>query len=73
MNQKIEIYINNKKYENKRNIKPNEIGEYKIKLIFNTNINNISYMFFNSSKLTNINLSSFDTKNSTNMRSMFSY
>ena len=68
---KIEIYINNKKYENKRYFKPKEIGEYKIKLIFNTNITNMSYMFFCCDNLTNINLSSFDTKNVTNMQTMF--
>jgi len=70
---KIEIFINNKKYESKTYFHPKGIiGEYKIKLIFNSNITNISWMFYECKNLINIDLSSFDTKNVNDMNHMFS-
>ena len=68
---KIEILINNKRYENKRYFIPEKEGIYTIKLIFKDIINTCQYMFTNCSKITNIILSSFDTKNCTNMSGMF--
>jgi surface protein len=67
----IEIFINNIKYENKKYFRPKETGEYKIKLIFNTNITTTSYMFYECTNLINIDLSSLDTKNVSNMSNMF--
>ena len=55
----------------KKDFKSKEIGEYKIKLIFNANLTNIGYMLQSCSNLTNINLSSFEIKNVTNMSCMF--
>ena len=68
---KIEIIINNKKYENKRYFKPENEGKYTIKLIFKDKITTCAFMFYSCSNLTNIDLSSFDTTNVTNMADMF--
>ena len=67
-----EIYINNKKYEYIKYFKPEKEGEYEIKLKFNINITDCSFMFCLCSNLTNIEFTSFDTTNVTNMASMFS-
>ena len=69
---KIEIFINNEKYENQKYSLPQEKGLYYIKLIFKLNITNMSYMFCGCSNIINIDLSTFDTKNVTNMTYMFS-
>ena len=68
---KIEILINNIKYENKRYFKPEKTGIYNIKLIFKNIINNCQFMFHQCPDLTSIDLSSFDTRNVTNMQCMF--
>ena len=68
---KIEIFINEIKYDNKKYFKPKRVGLYEIKLIFKLYITNLSYMFYGCSNITNINLSSFVTKNIINMSSMF--
>ena len=48
-------------------------GKYFIKYSYNNYLTNTSYMFYNCSSLTNINLSNFNTQNVTNMSWMFSY
>ena len=68
---KIKIFVNEKKYENKKYFLPEKTGYYEIKLKFEQDINNMSYMFYGCSKLTKINLSSFNTKNVVNMNSLF--
>jgi len=67
-----EIFINNKKYKYKKSFKPEKEGLYEIKIKFNIKIKDCGYMFFGCSNLTNIDLSSFDTKNVNNMSAMFS-
>ena len=71
LNESMEIFINNQKYINEKYFQPKNIGLYDIKLKFNLKINNMSYMFYDCSNLTNIDFSSFDTKNVTNMSYMF--
>jgi len=66
-----EILINNKKYKYTKSFKPEKEGLYEIKIKFNNKIKDCSYLFYDCSNLTKINLSSFDTKKITNMSSMF--
>jgi len=66
-----EIFINNKKYKYTKSFKPEKEGLYEIKIKFNIKIKDCSCMFFKCFNLTNIDLSSFDTKNVTNMSDMF--
>ena len=71
--EEIELYINEKKIKFNYKYKiTDEKKEIKVKFKFKKKLNNMSYMFYNCSNLTNINLSSFDTKNITNMINMFS-
>ena len=46
-------------------------GKYTIKYIFNNNIKNTSFMFYECKLLTNINLSNFNTSNVTDMSYVF--
>ena len=46
-------------------------GKYTIKYIFNNNIKNTAFMFYECKLLTSINLSNFNTSNVTYMNSMF--
>ena len=57
-----EIFIKNKKYKYKKSFKPEKEGLYEIKIKFNIKIKDCSFMFYNCYKITNIDLSSFDTK-----------
>ena len=68
---KIEIFINNEKYENKKYFNPKEVGLYQIKLKFNSNITSMSYMFLGCSDLMSIDLSSFDSREVNTMNEMF--
>ena len=68
-----EIFINNRKYKYKRSFKAEKEGLYEIKIKFNIKIKDCAGMFSGCSNLTNIDLSSFDTKNVTNMSHMFYY
>ena len=68
-----EIYINDKKYKFCRFFKFPKEGIYHIKLKFNVNIRDCSYMFFECHELISIDLSSFFTNNVTNMEAMFFY
>ena len=69
---KPELYINSKKTEYKKCFKPTEEGNFLIRLKFNNIIKDCSFMFYDCSNITTIDLSSFDTKNVTNMSYMFS-
>ena len=62
-----EVFINNIKYKYEKYFKPEKEGLYEIILIFKIKIKDCSYMFFGSCNLTSIDLSSFNTKNVTNM------
>ena len=65
------LFINNKPYPFKTYFKPTEIGEYEIKFIFTKKIKNLSYLFRDCQNIISIDLSSFDTSESTNMKYMF--
>ena len=67
----IEIYINDKKYINRKYLKVEREGLYEIKLKFAINITNTSYMFYGCSNLTKIDFSFFITNNIINMSHMF--
>ena len=45
--------------------------DYEVANLDTSNITNMSYMFYNCSKLTNLDLSNWNTSNVTNMNSMF--
>ena len=67
-----ELYINDKKYGFKKYFYPDKEGIYIIKLKFNINIKDLSFMFAGCRNILNIDLSSFqDTKNVNNMSDMF--
>ena len=67
-----ELYINDKKYGFKKYFIPDKEGIYIIKLKFNINIKDLSFMFAGCRNIFDIDLSSFqDTKNVNNMRNMF--
>ena len=66
-----EIYINNKKFKYNKSFKPEKEGIYEIIIQLNIKIKDCSYMFYSCFNLINIDLSSFDTKNVTNMFCMF--
>ena len=67
-----QLFINDKKYKFEKYFVPEKIGNYKIKLKFNDNIKDCSFMFCNCQNIINIDLSSFNTKNVTDMKYMFS-
>ena len=66
-----ELYINNKKYKYEKYFIPEKEGEYNILLKFNILMTDCSFMFYNCDRITNIDLSSFNTKNVIKMLSMF--
>ena len=66
-----EIFIDNKKYKYTKYFKPEKEGLYEIKIKFNINIKDCSFIFYDCSNLINIDLSSFDAENVTNMSNMF--
>jgi len=66
-----ELYINNIKYNYKKYFKPEKEGIYHIIIKLNIQIKDCSFMFYNCKNLVNLDLSSFDTKNATNMKRMF--
>ena len=67
----VELYINNEKHKFEKYFKFDKKGEYDILLKFKILLKECSFMFYGCSKLTNIDLSSFNTENVTNMSDMF--
>ena len=67
----VELYINDKYYNFQKYFIPDKEGEYNILLKFNILIRDCSFMFYGCSNLLNIDLSSFNTRNATNMSYMF--
>ena len=65
------LYINDKEYKYQKFFSFSKIGTYKIKLVININLTDISFMFFNCDTITEIDLSKFCTKNIFDMNSMF--
>ena len=66
-----ELYINDKKKDFTNYFKPESEGKYIIKLKFNINLKDCSYMFYKCEKIKNIEFISFNTKYVTNMKYMF--
>ena len=66
-----EIYINNKKYKYKKYFVPEKEGRYNIKLKFNINLTDCSFMFAGCNNIIGINFISFETKYINNMKYMF--
>jgi len=66
-----ELYINNIKYKYNKYFIPKNEGKYNIKLKFNINIKDCSYMFANCVNIEKINLIDFNTENIINMQYMF--
>ena len=67
-----ELYINEKQYKFKKYFKPEKEGEYNIKLKFNINLIDCSFMFAGCKNIININFINFNTKYVKNMEYMFS-
>ena len=65
------IYNNNILYESKEYFMPKTDGEYHIKIFIKNNLNDCFGLFFCCDKIINIDLSSFNAKNVTNMSHMF--
>ena len=66
-----EISINDEIASFNKYFKPQRIGEYNIKLKFNINLTDCSYMFAGCKNITNIKFISVNTKNIKNMKYMF--
>ena len=66
-----QIFINNIKYKYEKSFRPQKDGFHEIKINFNIKIKDCSYMFYDCSNLSNLDLSSFDTSNVNNMSHMF--
>ena len=71
MKENIEIYVNNKKISFDVKYKIKESKELKVKFKFKKLLSNTSYMFYECSSLSSIDLSSFNTTNINNMSFMF--
>ena len=69
--EKIDIYINDKKIKFNFKYKIKDSKEIKVKFKFKTLLTNTSFMFSNCSSLKSIDLSSFNTNNVTDMSWMF--
>ena len=65
------LYINNEQKEFKKYFKPSKEGIYEIRIIFKNPIKDCSYMFNKCKNIINLDLSSFDSSNVSNMSYMF--
>ena len=68
-----ELYIDDVKCKYQKYFKPKKEGTYTIKLNFNADIKDLSFMFFDCENIINIDLSSFNPENITNMNNMFRF
>ena len=66
-----ELEINNRAYKFKKYFIPERSGIYNIKIKFNINLTNCSYMFSECENILDIDLNSFNTDYVTNMKAMF--
>ena len=69
----IEIKINKKLIGFSYTYRFEKEGQYKIEYLFKNNLTKTNHMFCGCEKLTNLNLSNFNTQNVTNMSKMFSH
>ena len=67
----IEVFLDNQKIKFQKYIISEFEKDYSITLKFNVQIKDCSYMFFNCSNITEIDLSLFNSKKVTNMNHMF--
>jgi len=67
----VELYIDDKKYNYQKYFIPEKEGLYNILLKFNILMTDCSFMFYNCNNIINLDLSSFNSKNVTNMFLMF--
>ena len=67
------LYINDKKYGYKKYFIPEKCGEYIIKLKFNVELKDCSFMFAECKNIIEINFIKFNVKTVTNMEFMFYY
>ena len=67
----VELYINNIKYKYKKFFIPKEEGIYLINIRFNTYLKDCSHMFHGCSKIREIDLTLFNSNQTTNMGFMF--
>lgn len=67
----VELYINDEKQKYQKFQTFTKEGTYSIKIKLKNKMKDSSYMFCNCDKLTNIEFSSFETKNITDMSRMF--
>ena len=71
-NDNTELYIDGNKNEFKKYFIPKDEGDYHIKLKFNINLTDCSYMFAYCENITQINFIFFNTSYIKNMQAMFS-
>ena len=69
----VEISINGEKIEFSYMHKFEKEGTYNIEYMFKNNITKANHIFYDCSKIINLNLSYFNTQDATNMSDMFSY
>ena len=67
-----DLYLNNKRINFSYKYKFEKEGKYSLKILFKRSIKNISYMLYECSSLTYLNLSNFNTNNVQNMSGIFS-
>ena len=68
-----ELYIMNKAYEFKKFFIPEKKGEYQIKLLFNENLKDCSFMFAGCEKIIDIDFVYFNTNDIANMKYNISF
>ena len=68
----VNLYIDDKKYNYQKYFTFNKEGEHYIKLELQTKIKDCSFMFYGCKNIISIDLSSFDSSETTNMSGMFS-
>ena len=67
----VKVYINDEEFKYSKYFIPKKEGRFIIKLVFNFEMKDCSYMFNNCNDIEKIDLSSFNTKNVTDMSYMF--
>ena len=67
----LKIYINEKEYKFTKYFIPDKIGDYKIKIKFNINLINCSFMFYGCNNIIDINFNYFNSEQVNNMKGMF--
>ena len=67
----VDLFINDEKHKFQKFYSFDKKGDYSIKLIFKTKMQDCSYMFCNCTNIMEIDLTSFDTSKVNNMSRMF--